>query len=159
MANSKAALPDNLRWWVHIGLAVIFICLIFTVGIAWAQHVADDQFIGQDQLKQNLQELESYSAEAKYLAKYYQNKSAARPYVQAYGSQLQDAVDSASQKLSEHPHADSLDDKVQQTIDLANQLSDQLDEIINEPLAQLPPAADQPFDQISEQFQNMEEGL
>jgi hypothetical protein len=159
MADARAALPNNLRWRVRVGLAVIFVGLIFTVGIAWAQHVADDQFIGQDELKQNLQELESYSAEGKYLAQYYQNKSAARPYVQGYGSQLQDAVDSTSQKLSEHPHADSLDDKVQQTISLANQLSDQLDELINEPRSQLPSQADQPFDQISEQFQNLEQGL
>jgi Tfp pilus assembly protein PilO len=159
MADAKAAVPKDLRWRINVGLVVIFAGLIFTAGIAWAQHVADDQFIGQAELKQNLQELESYSAEGKYLSQYYQNKSAARAYVQAYSSQLQEAADSASQKLSEHPHADALDDKVSQTISLANQLSGQFEQLMTEPNSQLPPHADQAFDQLSDQFQSLEAGL
>jgi uncharacterized protein YaaN involved in tellurite resistance len=161
MANAGTKLPDNLRWWIHVGLAVIIAGLLFTVGIATAQHLADDQFIGDDELKQSLQQLESYTSETKFLSQEYYRQSAPRPYVEAYGSDLQKAVDNTSQKLNEHPHADSLDDKVKQAIDSANQLSDQLNELITEPLSQLPPQpqANQTLEQLSDSFQNLEQSL
>src|SRR5438105_8422385 len=99
------ALPQTIRWKVRAGLTLVLTILIFTASVATAQHLADDQFIGQDELKQNLQELESYTAEAQYLTQYYQSKSAWRPYVETYASQLKDATQSIIEKLNQHPHA------------------------------------------------------
>jgi Tfp pilus assembly protein PilP len=161
MAQSQVALPKDLRWWVNVVLVVIFAAMVFVVGVATAQHQADDQFIGQNELKRAVEDLESYTSEARFIAQHYHQHSAPRPYVEAYSDQLKEAVDSLAQKLDEHPHADVLDDKVSQTIDLAGQLSNQLNEISTQPESQLQPAdkMDQFFEQISDNLQDLEEDL
>jgi hypothetical protein len=99
--------------------------------------LADAQFIGQDELKQSVEQLVSYSAEATYLSQHVHNNSAPRPYTSVYADSLQEASDSIAEKLVEHPHADVVDQSVAKTINLAQSLSGYLNQLGTEPVNQL----------------------
>lgn len=159
MSSARTVIPNDLKLRINIGLVILLAGLIFTVGIATAQHLADDQFITQDELQQDIQSLESYAQEGKYIGQYYQNHSAASSYVAAYASQLQKAADSTAQKLDEHSHANVLDSKVSQTIDIADQLSKNLNQLINEPVGQLPNNFSQSFSELSDKLEQLENSL
>jgi uncharacterized membrane-anchored protein YhcB (DUF1043 family) len=138
MDRMTAQLPNNLKQWTYIIIAACLGLLVALTGLATAQHLSDEQFITSDELQDDAQQLKSYTAETVFLYHYTEQKSAPRPYVQAYASSLQDATDSVTQKLSEHPHDFSIDAKVQQTIEQGNTLSELLHELATQPTAQMP---------------------
>ncbi|MBX4197384.1 hypothetical protein KW801_02405 [Candidatus Saccharibacteria bacterium] len=158
MLKSEAQLPNNPKQWAGLVLSLLLIVLALTVGSAVAMHLADDQFIGADQLKQNLKQLESYTAEAKILSDY-SHTQALRTYTEAYGSALQEAIESVSEKLNEHPHAKYLDDKTIQTIDLSDDLAAQLQTLSTVPPDQWPPDFSQHLDQTAHDLQDLEATL
>jgi hypothetical protein len=157
MDRIEAALPDNLKQWVNVALAATFLLGVFLAVLAGAQRLNDDQFIGPEELKNSVQELESYSAEADQLHHYTLSDSAPRPYSQTYGSALQEATDSITQKLQEHPHADTIDKQVDRTISLSERLSKQLNRLSTEPHSQLPGA--NAFQSTSDKLQLLEQDI
>lgn len=159
MNNEMAQLPKTLQQWVPVILMAIFVLIVFVSGMAVAQHQADEQFIGNDELKQSVQELESYSSEASTLARYTLNESSPKPYTSAYASSLQEAVDSLSEKLMEHPHAKPLDDKVSRVIEIADDLSSELGALSTQPHNQLPSDLSDTLDNVSESLQSLEQQL
>lgn len=157
--NEKAALPNNLEHWIPIILATMLALIVFISGVAVAQHQADEQFITSDELKQSVAALGSYTEETKLLAQYTLNQSSPKAYAAAYVSSLQKAVDSASEKLTEHPHAKNIDNKVSTTLKLANNLSDDLQTLGTQPHDQLPPHLTDSLSQLSDNFDNLEQQL
>jgi hypothetical protein len=137
MDRVDAQLPHSAKGLSYLLLAIMFIVGVLILVFAYEQHLADAQFISNDELKQNLQQLQSYSAEASYLSQHVHDNSAPSAYVAAYSDSLQEASDSIAQKLEEHPHSDNLEDKVQQTISLAQSLSYNLNQLGTEPTTQL----------------------
>jgi hypothetical protein len=158
MNKTEARLANNPKQWVRFGLVVLPIVLLLTVGSAVAMHLADDQFINSAELKQNLKELESYAAEAKLISDY-SHKQALRTYTEAYSNALQEAVQSINEKLSEHPHAGYLNDKVNQTIELSDDLSGQLQTLATIPPDQWPSDFSQSLNGLTNRFQVIEVGL
>ena len=158
MDRVDAQLPNNAKGWSYFALTVLFIVGLLVTVFAYEQHLADDQFIGQDELKQNLQQLASYSAEAAYLSQYLHKNSAPQSYVSAYAASLEDASNSINEKLSEHPHGDNLDDKVAETMDLAQSLSSNLDQLSTEPVVQLD-GSTLTFQQLADATQKLEQTL
>jgi hypothetical protein len=154
MDRAEAALPNSPKGWMNLVLLMLFLIGVFIAVLGAVQHQNDEQFISNDELKNSVKQLESYSAEAGLLLQYTLRRSAPRPYTQTYGSSLTEATDSITQKLQEHPHADSIDRQVARTIDLSEQLSDQLNDLSIQPRDQLP--QDQPFQTIGDKLQALE---
>jgi len=159
MKNEKAVLPNNLEHWIPIILSTMFVLIVFISGVAVAQHQADAQFITSDELKQSVKELSSYTAEAKLLARYTTSESSPKPYTSTYVSSLQKAVDSISEKLSTHPHAVNIRGKVDETLSLANNLSDDLENLSTQPHDQLPHDLTHQLDSLSDSLDSLEQRL
>ncbi len=159
MDRVEAQLPQTPIQWINLSLITMVLVLIFISGIAVAQHQADDQYISNDELKQNLAELQSYSAEAGLLSSRAQSNSAPRAYTEAYSAALAKATESVADKLSQHPHKNTLKKQVAQTIDIANQLSGSLSMLGKQPNDQLPPHFSKTFEELADQSQTLQEAL
>jgi hypothetical protein len=159
MDRMTAQLPKNLKQWTYIAIGLGLTALVLLTGLAAAQHLSDEQFIGSNELQDEVQQLKSYTAETVFLYTYSEKDSTPRPYVQAYASSLQDATDSVTQKLTEHPHAFSIDEKVQSTIEQGHQLSSLLDTLATQPKSQLPPDHAQTLEDLTTKLQNTEDEL
>lgn len=155
--------PDlNIRQWVQLSAVLVFALMILIVCFAIGQHLSDAQFIGSSELKQNVQELESYTAEAQIISDYAQQPgSSLRPYTETYSSSLQKAVDSISEKLSEHAHAATLNAQIGTTMQLADNLSGRLHQQIQTPTRLWPDRADSDefFDSLTTQLQSLDNSL
>lgn len=158
MNRVDAQLPNNPKGWSYLLLTILFLVGVLMSIFAFQQHLADAQFIGQDELRQNLGQLASYGAEATFLSQHLHDNSAPQPYVSAYAASLQDASDSIGKKLIEHPHSDNLELKVSQTISLAQSLSDKLNQLGTEPVGQLDGSTNA-FQQLADSAQKLEQTL
>jgi len=158
MDRATAQLPQTPAQRAHFLLFLLFLATLFITVMAFEQHLVDAQFISGDELKRNVQELQSFSAEAGLLSQYTVSKSAPRPYTEAYADSLQRATDSISRKLVAHPHSQSLDNDVQTCLQLTGQLSDQLQQLAREPADQVhgSPAK---FKDLSDSFSSLEQQL
>jgi hypothetical protein len=158
MDSTAAQLPQTPEQRTYFALFLLFLATIFIGVMAFVQHLNDTQFITSDELKRNIQQLESYSAEASLLSQYTTKKVSPRPYTEAYSASLQDATDSITQRLMEHPHRHNLEDKVQNSVELSGELSYQLNRLETEPTAQLN-GNHAEFEQLSTQLQSLEQAL
>jgi hypothetical protein len=158
MDRATAQLPQTTKGRAHFVLFFLLLATIFIGVLAFQQHLADAQFISGDELKRNVQTLQSYSAEAGLLSQYAANDSSPRPYTVTYAGSLQDGTDSIVKKLQEHPHSRGLDGDVLSCIELAQELSDQLNQLATEPKSQLL-GGDNQFHSLSESFQNLGDEL
>lgn len=150
------------RRWVAASLTVAAALAVGFVVAAVAIHLEHAQFIGADELKQSVGALESYTAEAQVVSDQAQQPGASlRSYTEAYSSALQEAVDSVSEKLAVHAHADNLTPQIQTTLRLADSLSGRLQTQVQSPTSQLPGRrdSDQLFDHIQSQLQAVEDTL
>ena len=158
MDRVDAQLPTNPKGWSYLVLTVLFLIGTLITVFAYEQHLADTQFISGDELKQSIQQLVSYSAEATYLSQHVHDNSAPKAYVSTYASSLQDASDSLVQKLQEHPHADNIDAAVSQAVALGQELSDNLQQLGAEPSSQLEGSMIT-FAAINQDAQNLEDSI
>jgi hypothetical protein len=158
MDRVDAQLPNNPKGWSYLALTVLFFAALVVSIFAFEQHLADTQFITGDELKQSLEQLGSYSAEATYLSQHVHDNSVPQPYLSAYSDSLQEASDSIAQKLVEHPHSDNVDEKVAQTINMSQSLSDYLNQLGTEPVNQLQGSTHW-FKDINKSAQRLEDSL
>lgn len=78
----------GIRQWTNVAVGVILAGMAFIIWIATALHLADEQFITDDELQRNLQQLQSYTAESQVLDRYTRQGSALHPYTLVYASSL-----------------------------------------------------------------------
>lgn len=147
--------------WVQFGLLVLIALLVLIGCIGTGQHLADAQFIGPNELKRSVGQLESYAAEAQVIDNYSHNGEALRSYTEAYSSSLKKATDSVAEKLTDHAHDRNLSAKTAAVIAMANGLSAHLGQYIHQPTRQLPGAraSSHYYDTLSSRLQNLDESL
>lgn len=161
MAASKMTLSLDVQDWVHLILAAILVLLVFIASLATEQHLTDAQFISSDVLKQSIEQLQSYAAESQMLATSARNTTALKSYTSTYSASLQKAVNSLAQKLQEHASDRSLEPQLSETIFIANQLSNRLENQITQPTQQLPKeaASQQFYNHLTDQLQSLDDSL
>jgi len=157
MSQETAQLPQDLPHWMPLILGTLFVVLVFITSLAVVQHQVDDQYITSDELRQSLDQLQSYSQEGRLLAQYTLQKSSPSAYTLTYASSLRKATDDISQKLTEHAHAKVIDENVAATLQLASNLSGYLDELSKQPREQLPGDLPKQLDTLTDRVQQLEQ--
>lgn len=158
MDEIRQPLFMNIRQWINFSIAIITGVIVFIVWLAIALHVADEQFITDDELQRNLVQLQSYTAESQVLDRYTRQGSTLSNYSSAYASSLKNATDDIAEKLTDHAHQRSLSPQVSTTIRLADLLSERLDRQVRQPTSQLgnQPQADQFYGQLHSRLHHVE---
>ncbi|MBI4034615.1 hypothetical protein HY380_01815 [Candidatus Saccharibacteria bacterium] len=153
-------LPKTARQKAYLSLVLVFTALVVTTAAAVAMHMADDHFIGHDELRRDLRSLQSYANEAKLVTDRSQDTpSAPRVFAESYAENLREAVDSVSQKLAEHGHRPDLKQVVARTIKLAGRLSNQLQALSIYPTSQWPSNLSQQFSAVASAVEKLASSL
>jgi hypothetical protein len=159
MKDRDVTLPKSLKEWVPYLLGVFALILTVCIAAAALLHINENQFIASDELKQEVKQLESYSAEAKLISEQTLKKSAPESYTEVYSTELIETIKTSIEKLSTHAHASNLNSKVHKTIKLARELKKKLDTLSKEPVDQLDSDITSFFSRQADTFAEIEGSL
>lgn len=155
----KGITISSFKKWQPAAMATLAAIWILVLIAAISMHLSDNQFISRDELYRNLSELQSYAQEGRYLAQYAKENKVSRKYVEAYAGSLQESTESIAEKLDEHPHATRLDEKVKNSMDLAETLSDNLQTISSAPQNEWPEGMVRQFADTNDNLSSLQESL